>query len=305
MAESLSFRSCWMLKRRRRKLLKLSLLMPSEKANSQLDALTTELKRRDEDLQDLQEIAKGHESTISAKQQAIKDLDAKNAALVKARDASESNAAALKVEIDNLKSNLRTRDKERDDNVAERSKLQKLLDELRASMAAKTSEEVKLREAQRSREAEMADLRKEAAQHQRNLEEYQKTTAQAAGKLRVEIDNLRKRHMTAEKDLKTANETLKLKISEIEKLAASASIANKAQREAQAERDAAQSKLAETEQAVRDLTAERKVSQREDHTDTSNWSLLSKRRTPSSPTWRTLFSLLSTSVASFASAWRT
>lgn len=234
--------------------------MGSADTISQLTALNKELKRRDEDLKDLQEIALAHESTISAKQLAIKDLDGKTASLVKDVETEKAAKSALQTEVSNLKSSLSARDREKEADAAERSKLQKALDDLREIMAAKTTEEVKLREAQRSREAEMADLRKEAAQHQRNLEDFKKSTTQAAGKLRVEVDNLRQRHSAAEKDLKTANETLRLKIAEIEKLSRTASLALKAQKTAEGERDTVAGQLKDLEMALQDVTAERKVS---------------------------------------------
>jgi myosin protein heavy chain len=142
-------------------------------------------------------MSKAHESTISAKQIAITDLANKHSASVKAHEASEATNARLKSEIENLKATIASRDKDKQADGAERTKLLKSLDELRTVMEAKTSEGIKLREAEKSRQAEIAGLRSEAAQHQKSLEDFKRATGEAASKMRLEVESLRQRHSAA------------------------------------------------------------------------------------------------------------
>lgn len=227
---------------------------------AQVASLTKDAKRRDAEFKDLQEMNKAHESTISAKQLAITDLTAKHAASVKAHEAAQATNAQLNATIENHKATIASRDKEKQADAAERAKLLKSLDELRTVMEAKTSEGIKLREAEKSRQAEIASLRSEAGQHQKSLEDFKRSTREAASKLKLEVDALRQRHSAAEKDLKATSERLRAKTSEVEKLQAAAMGTTKKQKEIQAELDSARNLLKSTEQELRNAQLEGAVS---------------------------------------------
>ncbi|BEI84994.1 hypothetical protein CcaverHIS002_0503950 [Cutaneotrichosporon cavernicola] len=223
----------------------------SEGLAAQIVALNRDAKRRDDELRDVQEMSKAHESTISAKQLAITDLAHKHAASVKAHEASEAVNTRLKSEIENLKVTISSRDKEKQTEGAERTKLLKSLDELRTVMETKTSEGIKLREAEKSRQVEIAGLRTEATQHQKSLEDFKRITREAASKLKLEVDALRQRHSAAEKELKSTTERLRSKTSDFEKLEAAAANANKSHKGVQAELESTRTLLKSTEKELR------------------------------------------------------
>jgi myosin protein heavy chain len=232
----------------------------SESLASQVASLNKDVKRRDADLRDVQEMSKAHESTISAKQIAITDLANKHSASVKAHEASEATNARLKSEIENLKATIASRDKDKQADGAERTKLLKSLDELRTVMEAKTSEGIKLREAEKSRQAEIAGLRSEAAQHQKSLEDFKRATGEAASKMRLEVESLRQRHSAAEKELKATTERLRSKTSEAEKFEAAAATASKTQKGVQAELESTRNLLKSTEKELRTAQVKGEVS---------------------------------------------
>lgn len=240
-------------------------LLDDEKKKNQvlatkISSLEKDAKRRDSEFKDLQEMSKAHESTISAKQIAITDLASKQSASAKALETSQAANARLQSEIENLKVTLASRDKEKQADGSERAKLLKSLDELRTVMEAKTSEGIKLREAEKSRQTEIAGLRNEASQYQKSLEDFKRSTREAASKLKLEVDALRQRHSAAEKELKATSEHLRSKTSEVEKLQAAAAAAGKSQKSVQDELESARSLLKSTEKELRAAQVEGAVS---------------------------------------------
>ncbi|TXT15044.1 uncharacterized protein COLE_01237 [Cutaneotrichosporon oleaginosum] len=274
----------------------------SESLVTQVASLNKEMKRREVELRDVQEMSRAHESTISAKQLVIADLAGKHSAAVKAHQASEAANTRLKSDIDNLKAVIASRDKDKQADSAERTKLLKSLDELRSVMEAKTSEGIKLREAERSRQAEIAGLRSEAIQHQKSLEEYKRSTREAASKLKLEVDALRQRHSTAEKELKVLNERLTSKSTEVENLQVAAAAAAKTQKETLRELELARSTLKSTERELRLAQLRTDVSKRRARVRLTyrSWIVRCARRTTSSPTSKTLFFRLSRSATCYA-----
>jgi len=200
-------------------------------------------------------MVKAHETTISAKQAAIAELEGKRSAVAKDHEATQAEKSALQSKVATLTADLTARNKEHQAEVAERIKVQKALDELRKAMEAKTSEDIKRREVERSREAEMDDLRKQVAQLQETQEKQREASVALANKLRADVDGLRQRHATAERELATANQTLKAKTSEISKLEASAFEFGKAKKAVEADLEATRSQLKTTESQLRNMTA--------------------------------------------------
>ncbi len=80
------------------------------------------------------------------------------------------------------------KEKERDSETTQRRQLEKALDELRQAMAAKTSEDAKRDQAEKSRESELARLRDEKSQLQQQLQAQNESAQALAGKLRTEFE---------------------------------------------------------------------------------------------------------------------
>lgn len=223
-------------------------LTGSETTTARAADLTKDVSRREAALQELRETIKGHEATITAKQTALVELEGKRASSAKAHETSEAAKAALQVTINGLKSEFGQKDKERQTLLGEKAKLEKSLDELRKVMDAKVSEEIQRQEVVRSREAENSDLRKQVSQLQELQEKQRENAAQLANKLRVDIDGLRQRHSTAERDLASTKEALKSKESLLARAQAASADADKARKQAESERSSVQSQLKRTEE---------------------------------------------------------
>lgn len=248
-------KSFWLRRGRSCKFAREIVLTGSELSNAQVTALSKDVKKREAELGEVHEMVKAHETTISAKQMAIVDLEGQRSAVVKDHEKALADRTSLQSKVVTLQADLVARDKERQQELAEKTKLQKALDELRAAMDAKTSEDIKRREVERSREAETADLRKQVGLLQEAQEKQRDNAVQLANKLRADVDALRQRHATAERDLATANQTIKAKVSEFGKLEAASSEAFKIRKAAEAELDGVRAQLKSTESQLKGMNA--------------------------------------------------
>ena len=167
---------------------------------------------------DLQLLIKKHESTITAKQREIADLETQRAGSLKSQEAASIAITALQVHIDDLAAEVATQDLEKKEHSSVRQKLEKELDDLRKVMAAKSNEDFRRQEADKSREAEMTRLREQAASLQKALDDQRDTAAKMANQLRVDVEGLRQGHTTSQRDLKAAQALLKEKESELVRL---------------------------------------------------------------------------------------
>ncbi|WRT65740.1 uncharacterized protein IL334_002688 [Kwoniella shivajii] len=183
----------------------------AESGNSQLSALSEDLRRAKIQLDELQSTIKRHESTISTKQRELFDLQSQHTKSINAQELSDQAQTALNVRIDGLKLEILAKDKERQSEISSRQKLEKELDDLREVMAAKSSEDSKKQEADRSREQEMSCLREQVSHLQKSLDDQRDAAQQLANKLRVDVEGLKSSHTSAQRDLKAAQSALREK----------------------------------------------------------------------------------------------
>lgn len=191
-------------------------------ADSRSDSVNTERAALGDELQKLQvkhdealQQIKSLQASVTARQRDIADLERQRAESTKAKEASDQVAAGLRVKLDHLQQELLAKEKERDSEVTQRRQLEKALDELRQAMAAKTSEDAKRDQAEKSRGSELARLRDEKSQLQQQLQAQNDSAQALAGRLRTEFEGLKAKHIASDRDLRAAQETLKAKDAEL------------------------------------------------------------------------------------------
>jgi myosin protein heavy chain len=135
---------------------------------------------------------------VAAKVAELRDLQGKMADSASALQAAEKDKAALGVKIDTLSSQLAAREKERSADAAARQRLESELDDLRKVMAAKSSEDIKRQEADRSREAEMSRLREQVAAAQKGLDDQISQSQKLSEKLRVDFEGIASAYKAAQ-----------------------------------------------------------------------------------------------------------
>lgn len=222
--------------------------------------MSTDLRQARLQQDELKEVIKRHEATVAAKQRDIANLESQQTAAAKAQTASEQEKSALGYKIEALNQELSTRNTEKQKVVAERTKLEKELDDLRKVMAAKSSEDIKRQEADKSREAEMSRLRDQVASTQSELDAQRKKEQQLSAKVREEVEGLRQRHVATDKELKSARSNLKDKETQLSKLQQTVTVAENARRQVEAELATVRDKLASTETKLQTTSKARDVS---------------------------------------------
>ncbi|OCF31660.1 myosin heavy chain [Kwoniella heveanensis BCC8398] len=219
----------------------------AQSGSTQISGLTDDLRRATSQVEEAQAKLKNQEATVAAKQREITDLQMQHTKALKASTDAEQARAALAVKIDSLKSELSARDKEKQAEILSRQKLQKELDGLRKVMDAKTSEDSKRQEADRSREAEMSRLRDQVSQLQKSLDDQREAAQQLANKLRVDVEGLKQSHTAAQRDLKAAQAVLQEKEDLLAKAQNKINDAETARRKVEAELASVREQLSGTE----------------------------------------------------------
>ena len=190
--------------------------MRRESGSTQISGLNDDLLKARAALEDAQAAVKRHEATLATKTREISDLERKSAEAAKSLQAAEQEKSALGIKIDTLTSQLAAREKERKDDAATRQSLQTELDDLRKVMAAKSSEDIKRNEADRSRETEMARLRDQVAASQKALEEQVAQSQKLSEKLRVDFEGIATAYKTAQAEVKTLKAAIAAREKEVE-----------------------------------------------------------------------------------------
>lgn len=232
----------------------------SDSGSTQVAALTDDLRRAQRDIEEAQALVKKHEASLAAKQREITDLLAQQQQSTKARESADQAKIALQVRIDALASDLASKEREKKDVAGAKDKLQKELDDLRKVMAAKTSEDSKRLEADKSREAEMSRLRDQALSAQKALEAQKDSFNQISSKLKVEMEDLRQRHVTAERELKAAKVQLQEKAALLNNLQAELDKADEKKRAVEMELRAVQGHIGKVEAELKSTVGARDVS---------------------------------------------
>lgn len=213
----------------------------------------------------MQGLIRKHESSIAAKQKQIADLEQQRSAAAKAQQESDTAKAALQVKVDALFTEIKDRDRERSDATVARHKLEKEMDDLRKLMADKSSEDVRRKEAERSREAEMNRLREQVAAGDLAREEQQKKQTEFANALRVKVESLQSLHKSTDKELKAVQAALADKEKELSRVKVEQEKLDEARRAGEKDLLAVREQLKSTETRLLATNQARNVSKQLQH----------------------------------------
>jgi len=230
--------------------------------NTQVTALNDDLRRAKVQFDELQQIVKRHEATISSKQREISELETKRISTAKAQEASDQAKAELAVKMDALRQAITARDRERQQDISARQGFEKELDDLRKVMATKSSEDSKRQEADRSREAEMSRSREQVTGLQKALDEQREGAQQLANNLRVDLEGLRRSHTMAQRGLKVTQGALQDKEKALAQLQQEVNKAHDSKRQVAGELVAVREQLVKSENQLRSTVQARDVSDR-------------------------------------------
>lgn len=208
---------------------------------------------------------------------------------MKAQQTSDQATATLKLRIEALTSDIAARDREKSADAAARHKLEKELDDLRKVMAAKSSEDIKRQEADKSREAEMTRLRESAALAQKALEDQREQSQQLSNKLRVDFEGIMSSYKAADKELKGLKVVMEGKERELAGLRERMERADGERRGVEAELKRVREGLEEVERKLKGAEVNRDVSNPIGSADNSNSPKNSVGNKRNTKIWKTPF----------------
>jgi myosin protein heavy chain len=186
---------------------------------AKLDSFERDARQSKEQLAELARTATNFENIIQRKEAEIARLTSEISSIKRDREASVKLSAELQAQIETLVKELEAQKDDRERLYQSRSKLEDDLDELRALMAAKTSEDTKRSEVERSKEQELLNLRSQASELRSELASVRRTTTESQNKLKVELETAQREHASvikSQKDIQAKAQTHQQKLAETE-----------------------------------------------------------------------------------------
>lgn len=160
----------------------------SDVAKSKVDMLEEDVRQVNLQMSELSRTATDYSNMIQRKEAEIARLTAELTAMKKERDRSAQQTAHLENQLEVLLGDFETQKADREAESQARLKLQREIDELRATMAAKASQDSKLREVEKSKEQEMSSLRSETKKLHNELADARRLSLDTQNKLKVELE---------------------------------------------------------------------------------------------------------------------
>lgn len=158
------------------------------------DSMEKDARQSKEQLAEMARTANEYSAMLTKKEEQIADVEKQVNALTQEREKGLKEIVELQSDIDTLHAELNAERQDLAQEQALRNKLAGELDDLRTRLAAKTDEETMRREAQQSKEEELADLRIQFNRLHEELSESRRTALEAQSKLKVELEHASREH---------------------------------------------------------------------------------------------------------------
>lgn len=153
------------------------------------EQVETEARQAKEQLTELARTATEYSTMLQKKEDQINALMDEIDGLKEERDRSSTEVLELRADIDVLDAQLNDVRKDRVADIASKEKLQEEMDELRAIIATKTTEESRRFEVEKSKELELVDLRNQCSRLHQELTDVRSASLEAQNKLKRELEH--------------------------------------------------------------------------------------------------------------------
>lgn len=184
---------------------------------------------------ELARTATDYESLVQKKEAELGKLSSLLGAARLERDSALKQSSQAQTRIDTLTTDLQGSETARKQGIDSRARLEEEIDELRSLLNAKTSEDTKRSEAEKSKEQEISNLRARITTIQQGAVDARREASEAQSKLKLELDGLQREHKAAQESLRD----LKAQLQSAEKGRSEATLAlqasEKAKKAAEAE----------------------------------------------------------------------
>ncbi|KAG8221578.1 P-loop containing nucleoside triphosphate hydrolase protein [Butyriboletus roseoflavus] len=165
-------------------------LRTTELLNAKVDQLEKGSQQTKDQLAELTRTANDYSKMLQKKEDDIVRLASEVAASKRERTQLQKDIIEIRALTEKQKAELDAYRVDADRTLTAKARLQEELDELRALMETKTTEETRRREVEKSKDEELADLRRQVADSQGQLNSFRKIALDNESKLKLEAERV-------------------------------------------------------------------------------------------------------------------
>ena len=169
-----------------------------ELLNAKVDQLEKASQQAKDQLSELTRTANDYSAMLQKKEDDIVRLASEVAASKRERTQLQKDIIETRALTEKQKSELDAYRMDADRTLTAKARLQEELDELRALMETKTTEETRRREVEKSKDEELADLRRQVTDLQGQLNSFRQTALDNESKLKLEVERVTRQYTQLE-----------------------------------------------------------------------------------------------------------
>lgn len=203
-----------------------------------LESAEQETRRLREQLAELTRTATEYSAMLQKKEEVITKLDKQIDALKSDLEGAVRKIGTLQERVDTATTELEEEQADRNREAAARVKLQKELDELRLLVEAKSTEETRMLEVEKSKEVELGTLRDQYEDLSQKLAKERHEAREAQSKLKLELEAAKRQLQALSDERTTLASSEKSMQEDVTKLQASLAEAEKSKRVVEADLNA-------------------------------------------------------------------
>jgi myosin protein heavy chain len=223
------------------------------------EQLENEARQAKEQLSELTRTAADYSKIIEKKEGQIVALEQHLNALKVEHDHISDEIMALRADVDTLDGQLAAEREDRATDVAARDKVVAERDDLRILLATKASEETRRSEVERSKELELAELRRETAKLHQELGDLKRTALESQNKSKLELEQITRDHFSLQSSHTSLLDRERSAQSQLTKVKGQVTELERARRTLESELLSSRSRLHEHEAQLTEVSRQKEV----------------------------------------------
>ena len=229
-------------------------------AQSRVSALEIEARARDERIKILTTSATELEDRLKQKQAECNQLQASVTAMKREADGAAAGQTELKSRVQSLVQEIKTLAVEREGCNVEIKQLQTEVDGFRRSMAEKVSQDRLKADVEKSKDAELAELRTKYAEATKQITSERQIAVQQREHAEANLADVNRQHAELKQEHKSAEESLKLALIKVTELTTAAANFKEANRDLESDLATLRARHSASDKEIADLVQVKQVS---------------------------------------------
>lgn len=230
-----------------------------ELLNVKVEQLERVSQQAKEQLAELTRTANDYSTMLQKKEDEVVRLASEVTALKRERTQLQRDTIEIRALTEKQKAELDAYKVDADRTFTAKARLQEELDELRALIETRTTEESRRREVEKSKDEELADLRRQVADLQSQLNAFRKTALDNESKLKLEVERVSRQHAQLEGTYASLLERERAASSQFTKAEATAVAMEKSKRTLESELQALRAKQIDSDSQLAEAVKAKEV----------------------------------------------